>query len=260
MKLISVALVSLFLLSGLSPIIIPHNVIGITYSSSIHFEIDVSTVVYKVVDGDTLDGFPIGRVRLADINAPERGEPGYIEAIQALVNLTLNKRVYLDVDDLGVMDKYNRIVAVVYVRYNSTHILNVNKWLVDNGYAEVLDFDNEFDPMAWSLYVYMPIEALPQSYEDLLNVYLDLNQSYYSLLGNYSSLGESYDLLSENYSQLESQYRILERRYGDLEESYDILKDNYNTLLMVLVVVVFGAGYIVIRTRFRARRRVLYRY
>lgn len=30
--------------------------------------------VYKVVDGDTLDAFPVGRVRLADVDAPELGD------------------------------------------------------------------------------------------------------------------------------------------------------------------------------------------
>jgi len=36
--------------------------------------------VYKVVDDDTFDCFPVGRVRLADIDAPESSEPGYYEA------------------------------------------------------------------------------------------------------------------------------------------------------------------------------------
>jgi len=120
-----------------------HSIVGI--------EADLTAYVYRVVDGDTFDGFPCGRVRLADINTPERGEAGYGETKEALTRLILNKRVYLDVDDLYVMDQYNRLVAVVYVEYNSTHLLNVNKWLLANGYAKVSDYPNEFNPSDWNL-------------------------------------------------------------------------------------------------------------
>jgi len=43
-------------------------------------------------------------VRLADINAPELSEGDKQEAKDALISLVLNRRVYLDVDDLYVMD------------------------------------------------------------------------------------------------------------------------------------------------------------
>jgi micrococcal nuclease len=49
------------------------------------------------------------------VNAPERREPGYYEAKDSLSSLNYGWRVYLDVDDLYVMDKYDRIVCVVYV-------------------------------------------------------------------------------------------------------------------------------------------------
>ena len=83
-------------------------------------------------------------------------EPGGSEAKEALKELVENETVYLDIDDLGSpRDSYNRIIAVVYKRYNSTHLLNVNKWLVDNGYANITDYtDNDFDPYTWKLYVY----------------------------------------------------------------------------------------------------------
>jgi len=115
-------------------------------------EIDLVATVYRVIDGDTFDAFPSGRVRLADINAPELSEAGGQEAKNALTSLILNKKVYLDVDDLYVMDKYNRLVCVVYVDYNSTHVLNVNKWLIENGYAQITDYSNEFNPNTWTLY------------------------------------------------------------------------------------------------------------
>ncbi|MEM1947577.1 MAG: thermonuclease family protein [Candidatus Caldarchaeum sp.] len=113
---------------------------------------DMVARVIRVVDGDTFDGFPSGRVRLADINTPERNQPGYMEATNALRGLIEGKTVYLDVDDVAVMDSYNRLVAVVYVDYNATHVLNVNLWLVVNRYAEIRDFRNEFNPSTWTLY------------------------------------------------------------------------------------------------------------
>ncbi len=126
------------------------------YSSP--FEVDATASVYRVVDGDTFDAFPVGRVRLADVDAPERGEAGYTEATNALKNLVLNKKVYLDVDDLYVMDSYNRIICLAYVRHNSTHLMNVNHWLVVYGYVKISDYSNEFNPYTWSLYVHYPIE------------------------------------------------------------------------------------------------------
>ncbi|MEM1946508.1 MAG: thermonuclease family protein [Candidatus Caldarchaeum sp.] len=115
--------------------------------------VDVVARVFRVVDGDTFDAFPAGRVRLADVNTPERGQPGYAEATEALRRLVEGKTVYLDVDNTNVIDLYNRIVCVVYVDYNATHVLNVNLWLVVNRHAVFYDFPNEFNPSQWSLYV-----------------------------------------------------------------------------------------------------------
>ncbi len=131
-------------------------ILSVTSTSS--FEIDVIAQVYKVIDGDTFDAFPVGRVRLADIDAPERGEEGYSEAKEALTSLILNKKVYLDVDDIYVMDRYSRLICVVYIRKDPEHLLNVNKWLLDKGYARVSDYPNEFNPYTWELYIYYPQE------------------------------------------------------------------------------------------------------
>lgn len=127
-------------------------------NASGNVEIDSCAQIYRVVDGDTFDAFPVGRVRLADINAPEIDTPEGKAAREALVDLfeKYGPRIYLDVDDVNVMDKYNRIVAVSYLRYNSTHLLNVNEWLLENGHAAVSDYDNEFNPGRWPLYLYHP--------------------------------------------------------------------------------------------------------
>lgn len=120
------------------------------------FEIDVEATVYKVIDGDTFDAFPVGRVRLADVNAPELYEAGGMEAKQALASLILGKKVYLDIDDIYVMDKHLRLVGVVYVRVDSKRLMNVNKFLLDNKYVSLADYDNEFNPSDWALYEHYP--------------------------------------------------------------------------------------------------------
>lgn len=96
----------------------------------------------------------VGRVRLADIDCPDQGEAGCQEAKDYISSLIYNKHVYLDIDDVYGTDIYDRTVGVVYVRYNSTHLLNVNKDLLVHGYATIWNFDNEFNPYGWDLFVF----------------------------------------------------------------------------------------------------------
>jgi endonuclease YncB( thermonuclease family) len=118
------------------------------------WEIDETSSVTSVQDGDT---FYISgdTVRLADINSPETGnEPGYSIAKYALTNMVGGQTVYLDTDQKSGRDPYDRLIAVVYVRYNSTHYVNVNKALIVQGVAVLSDYtNNEFSPSAWTLYV-----------------------------------------------------------------------------------------------------------
>jgi endonuclease YncB( thermonuclease family) len=131
------------------------------------YGLEVYGTVIRVVDGDTLDVRVISvykdkylsfngstiRVRLADINAPELGTPEGEEAKWALTSLVYGRSVYLDIDDLHIYDIYGRVVAVAYLPVNTTHLLNINLWLVLNGYAEIRDYPNEFKPSSWSLYI-----------------------------------------------------------------------------------------------------------
>lgn len=78
---------------------------------------------------------------------------------RALISLIDAKTVYLDIDDIYGTDPYDRLVCVVYVEYNSTHVQNVNKALRVGGYVVIDNYDNEFNPYVWSLYC--PKEALP---------------------------------------------------------------------------------------------------
>jgi endonuclease YncB( thermonuclease family) len=77
---------------------------------------DFSGVAYRVLDGDSLRvRTPEGReieVRLADIDAPERGQPYADRARQALTDLVLDQSVDARFNDT---DNYGRIVARIYV-------------------------------------------------------------------------------------------------------------------------------------------------
>jgi hypothetical protein len=128
--------------------------LGVQVISVSGWEIDQTSQVTSVTDGDTFR-IPNDRVRLADINAPENGtEPGFSIAKYALANMVGGKTVYLDTDQRSGRDPYGRLMAVVYVGYNSTHYLNVNKALLVQGVAVEDDFtNNEFSPSAWTLYV-----------------------------------------------------------------------------------------------------------
>jgi hypothetical protein len=115
-----------------------------------------STAIY-IVDGDTFDISSGYRIRLADIDCPERGHSGFYEATEALYNLIYGKTVYLDIDDLYVYDTLgSRLVCLVYVEYDSTRYLNVNKALLKYGFAYIDDYPNEFDPITWKLLVPKP--------------------------------------------------------------------------------------------------------
>ena len=89
--------------------------------------------VIHISDGDTLKILTKFnkkmKIRLADIDTPESGQPYGKEAKQALSILTLQKQVTIDVQSI---DRYGRTVGLVYVKG-----LNVNSELVRQGMAWV---------------------------------------------------------------------------------------------------------------------------
>lgn len=117
-------------------------------------EDNIGVYVTEVVDGDTFHTFQGYTVRLADIDAPEYGEAGFIESTSFLENLIENRTVYIDIDDVSRTDPYDRYVCLVFLEWNSTHYLNVNQALLSENHAVIYDFlNNEFNPYTWSLYV-----------------------------------------------------------------------------------------------------------
>jgi len=88
--------------------------------------------VIKVTDGDSInilhEGKPL-RIRLAEIDAPERGQPFWKKSREALADYVSGKEVTVEEVDI---DRYKRIVGQVYVGD-----LWVNGALVRGGFAYV---------------------------------------------------------------------------------------------------------------------------
>ncbi len=140
----------------------------VSFVSASSLEIDLRGIADHVIDGDTFD-LVAGtgteyRVRLADVNANESGQPGYYEARDHLATLVLGKTVFLDVDDLYIWDNHgtgSRLVAVPYIETNSTHLLNICEALFLEGQVEKREYDNEFNPYSWGLYI-QKVDAIPE--------------------------------------------------------------------------------------------------
>jgi len=102
------------------------------------------TVTY-IVDGDTLD---VGstRIRLALVNSPEVGEPGYTEAKQfTSQTCSVGTQALVDEDDGQTGGSYGRMVALVYcggVNLNAALLTSGNAVLVEY-YCSVSEFASE---------------------------------------------------------------------------------------------------------------------
>src|SRR3989449_10293727 len=105
------------------------------------------TVTY-IVDGDTLD---VGstRIRLALVNTPEVGQPGYAEGKQFTAGTCpVGSNALVDEDDRQTGGSYGRMVAVVYCGG-----VNLNAALLGSGDAELVTYYcsvSEFASEAWT--------------------------------------------------------------------------------------------------------------
>lgn len=122
-------------------------------------------IVTNVVDGDTFDvtiekagakvAYLVERIRLADVDSPEMNSENGPAAKDFTFALLMNKRVYLDIDDLSAngRDSYGRLICVAYLTgFYGQPIAspNFNRLLVDSGHARLDNFtNNEFDPKDW---------------------------------------------------------------------------------------------------------------
>jgi len=90
--------------------------------------------VTKVIDGDTIDIQGGERIRFAIVNTPERGEPGYQEAKQWIIDRCLGKTAVIDLDHKQPRT-YNRLVGLVYCDVQGYF---VNLELLQQGLAVVM--------------------------------------------------------------------------------------------------------------------------
>lgn len=92
---------------------------------------DFSAKVVRVIDGDTIEVLTADnhkiRIRLADIDAPELGQPYSTKSKQYLASLIDKKQVLIK--DKG-LDIYQRTLAIIFY-----HQKNINEIMVKNGYA-----------------------------------------------------------------------------------------------------------------------------
>jgi len=95
--------------------------------------------VVAIVDGDTVDvewrwrGPLDERIRLLNIDTPERGEPGYEKAARALKEMLQGKRVRLEFEKPGAPQrgKYGRLLVYVFTGDGT----NINVELVRQGWS-----------------------------------------------------------------------------------------------------------------------------
>ena len=97
--------------------------IGQTLFGKVTRVVDGDTVVFKVYNG------PVEKVRLADIDTPERDQPWGAEATTALRQWSMSKSARIEVVDT---DSYGRLVATLWVDDE-----NINRRLVIEGHAWV---------------------------------------------------------------------------------------------------------------------------
>jgi len=107
--------------------------------------IELEGKVTYVVDGDTLDINGI-RIRLSLVDTPERGQEGYQEAKNFVIDLCLKKEAQVDIDDGQRRgDRYGREIGIVYCDG-----INLNAELINNNlasiymeYCDISEFSNE---------------------------------------------------------------------------------------------------------------------
>lgn len=96
----------------------------------------------KVNDDYSIEIIDSGKplnIKFADIKITNSSAKDFLNI------LLLNEIIYLDICDYCMQDN---IYAIAYIVSNGKAI-NVNYLLVQSGYAEIVDADNDFNPQTW---------------------------------------------------------------------------------------------------------------
>jgi|GEM_PF-350709 len=94
-------------------------------------------VVYKVLDGDTMELKGGDQLRLLAIDTPEKDEPFFEEATALLNRLAAERQGRIEYANQR-RDKYGRLLGYLYV----DDTLFVNRVMIDSGLANVYLFDD----------------------------------------------------------------------------------------------------------------------
>jgi endonuclease YncB( thermonuclease family) len=123
-------------------------------AASESISIDSPEVVAAVIDGSSFQIVSGGTIKLAAVDTPNSGQPGYLESKNYLTTLIQGKTIYLDTGLTATTDQQSRLLCIVYIEYNSTYYENVNMAMIQNGYAVPNSTNNNgFDPGTWTWFV-----------------------------------------------------------------------------------------------------------
>jgi endonuclease YncB( thermonuclease family) len=166
-------------------------------------------VVSKIIDGSTFNMvvekadpkifYNTERVTLADIKCPDLNTSDGLAARDLTAAVLLNRRVFLDINNLGNgRDSQRRLVCVVYLSgYYGQPLLSpcYNRILVDSGLATVNDSkDNEFNPADW----WSRASSTGPGYNDSTQAINRLESAARDILGPVQGeLGKEYDKRSK---------------------------------------------------------------
>jgi endonuclease YncB( thermonuclease family) len=115
---------------------------------------DKTGTVSAVIDGSSFQLSSSETIKLAAIDTPNSGQPGYSESKNYLTTLIQGKLVYLDTGAATTTDQQGRLLCVVYLDYNSTNYENINMAMIQNGYAAPNSQNSSgFDIGTWTWFV-----------------------------------------------------------------------------------------------------------
>ena len=165
----------------------------------------------------------------------------FTRTLEGYLKTLIGERLLLDIDDVSPYDTAdNALYVVAYMRYNDTHIINLNKYLVDEKYALLKTLTStEHDPSTWSLYVpYSVKHERPYTEKDSVLEYIDLSNSYNIIMDKsrtsddigllIETQGKAirhtiYHLLNGNYSVLYSNIEnVVESEYGSRDYVFSV--------------------------------------
>ena len=107
-----------------------------TAETEVEYPPSMNVRCVRVIDGDTIKcrvGGKIESVRLISVDSPERGEPGYEEARDFMVEMVEGKKVRLEFDHTK-RDRWGRILGYVFLKKRGGDVF-VNGELLRSGNA-----------------------------------------------------------------------------------------------------------------------------